>query len=167
METANVPIRQLLIAFCALFSLVARAADSVAMAECLSLAAQSADDKTTVGELRSHCERRLTEAQTNPTMTSGADIGPGVVVERSSLERYAEDNPFVLTPHRTNYVLPISYRDHISDFGDNLAGKSEEIDHFEVEFQLSIKVKAWDHIFREGNHPVSYTHLTLPTIYSV
>lgn len=153
------PIRQLLIAFCALYCLAAQAADSVTMAECLSLAGQSADDKTTIGELRTHCKRQLQEAQTSQTMASETAIGPGIVVERSSLERYAEDNPFVLTPHRTNYVLPVSYRDHISDFGDNLAGKSEEIDHFEVEFQLSIKVKAWDHIFREGNHlSIAYTN---------
>lgn len=146
-------IRQSLIAFCVLYSVNATAVDT--LAECLSLSSQSASDATTIGELRAHCQSRL-----DPTPTSDSDADrPGVVEERSTLERYAEDNPFVLTPHRTNYVLPISYRDTISNFGDNLAGNSEKIDHFELEFQLSIKVKAWDQLFGAGNHiSIAYTN---------
>jgi hypothetical protein len=33
----------------------------------------------------------------------------GVVEKRLALERYSHDNPFVLTPHRPNYLLPAVY----------------------------------------------------------
>lgn len=123
------------------------------MAQCLQLGAMSASDSTTVGELRQLCQQRLA-AQDAPEVSS-----TGIVEKRAQLERYSHENPFVLTPHRSNYVLPVSYRDDISDFHDQLPQAPDKIDHIEMEFQFSIKVLVWEEIFKDNGYlSVAYTN---------
>ncbi len=131
------------------------------MGQCLQLAAQSAAASTTVGELRQLCEAMLaTPGQTETREVEAASrSGPGVVEERAALERYSHNNPFVLTPHRSNYVLPVSYRDNTSDFRNLQPNAPEELDHIELEFQLSLKVMLWEEIIGErGQLSAAYTN---------
>src|SRR5690625_3878984 len=85
--------------------------------ECLLTAVQSAAESVTVGELRSLCEARVARGQgeredglalteTLVETASAAGRVSGGVSKRMALERYTRDNPFVLTPHRPNYLLP-------------------------------------------------------------
>ncbi|AKH68945.1 outer membrane phospholipase A [Spongiibacter sp. IMCC21906] len=137
-------------------SLCSHAQDSRDMAKCLQLAAMSASDATTVGELRIICEQRLQAADPDAAIER-SEIG--VVEQRVALERYSNQNPFVLTPHRSNYVLPASYRDNISDFRDSLPSAPDKIDNVELEFQLSIKVLVWEDIINNNGHlSVAYTN---------
>lgn len=111
--------------------------------ECLLHAVQSASETTTVRELRVLCEGRRDQATTDKPVQAieqaavTAAHAEGAVEKRLALERYSHDNPFVLTPHRPNYLLPLVYttRPDNTSLGDN-----ESLQHVEVQFQLSLKV---------------------------
>ncbi len=126
------------------------------MARCLSLASQSAADTATLGELRAQCQQRLrdpTEAEQQLRSNGG-----GVVEERVALEDFANNNPFVLTPHRINYLLPLSWRDDSSDAPSGLPIGKDELDSTEVEFQLSVKVHIARGILGDGTLSGAYTN---------
>ncbi len=71
------------------------------------------------------------------------------LVEKIRIERLAADNPYVLLPHRPNYVLPLTWQSRPSDreinqllqnlTGDPSARREEGNDHLEAVFQISIK----------------------------
>ncbi|MBQ0795103.1 phospholipase A [Zhongshania sp.] len=130
-------------------------------AECLQLAAQSAAESTTVGELRHFCNTSALESDTEPSQEN-EQTGirhSGVVEERFALEQFTVDNPFVLTPHRSNYILAASYRDDISDNSSLLPNNSADADRVELEFQLSIKLTVWQQIFEDNGYlSVGYTN---------
>jgi len=74
-----------------------------------------------------------------------------LVLERIERERAAQDNRSVLLAHKRNYILPLNYTDNpnddvfeigSSDFGENL-------DHVEMEFQLSLKAPITEGLFTE------------------
>jgi phospholipase A1/A2 len=131
---------------------------AAASSDCLALAAQSASESTTVAELRTLCQSPLwsttdtqaTESQPEQTITEPTHSNSGVVQQRFELERFTHDNPFVLTPHRSNYILPISYRDDIFDYNSLVPGADIQQDNTELEFQLSIKVMVWESIFENN-----------------
>ncbi|POP53874.1 phospholipase A [Zhongshania marina] len=132
-------------------------------AECLQLASQSAAESTTIGELRTFCnsaQNWTSKNQQAPSRDATARTRhSGVIGERFALEQFTLDNPFVLTPHRTNYILPVSYRDDISDYSGFLANNSAEPDSIELEFQLSIKLTLWEEVFKDkGYLSVGYTN---------
>ncbi len=73
------------------------------------------------------------------------------LVEKIQVERLASDSPYVMLPHRPNYVLPLSYQGRPSDreqnrvlqhyTGDPDAEREAGNDHLEAVFQLSIKYR--------------------------
>lgn len=125
------------------------------MDECLFNAVKSATATTQVGELREFCKKRQAEL---PAQSPGAadDIAAaaqtaGVVEKRLALERYTHDNPFVLTPHRPNYLLPISFssnpnRELFERFSNG------NLQNTEVEFQLSLKVLIFENLLGDNGH---------------
>lgn len=146
--------------FCRTAVLVAPLMISVAhaetMDECLLHAVQSATAVTTVGELRELCTQRLANVLADPVVATenaavSASNAVGVVEKRLALERYTHDNPFVLTPHRPNYVLPISYS---TSPNQKLFSKISEgeLQHTELEFQLSLKVLVAQNLVGDNGH---------------
>lgn len=65
-------------------------------------------------------------------------------IQRRHYELSARANPYAISPHRPNYLLPASYsnRTHGQVFGVTDA----TLNHFEVKFQLSFKVAAWENV---------------------
>jgi phospholipase A1 len=122
--------------------------------ECLLHAAQSATESTTIGELRTLCKERgeLTPQETPVQATEQAAAtaakAKGVVEKRLALERYSHDNPFVLTPHRPNYLLPLVYTTH----PDSTSLGNEHLQHTEVQFQLSLKVLVAENLVGNNGH---------------
>ncbi len=126
------------------------------MKGCLSLASQSAADTATLGELRAQCHQRLRNpAEAEQQLRSN---GGGVVEERVALEEFVDNNPFVLTPHRINYVLPLSWRDDSSDYASVMPIAEDGVDSTEVEFQLSVKVHVARGILGDGTLSAAYTN---------
>jgi phospholipase A1/A2 len=122
--------------------------------ECLLHAVQSATEATTVGELRVLCDERLKSTESEPVQkvedaAATAANAPGVVEKRLALERYSHDNPFVLTPHRPNYLLPLVYTTHPDA---RALGADEHAQHVEVQFQLSLKVLVAENLIGNNGH---------------
>lgn len=135
--------------------LTATAAAATPMDECLLNAVQSVDASTTVGELRVLCEQQLAQPAAAPAAAieqaaaSAAEV-QGVVEKRLALERYSRANPFVLTPHRPNYLLPAVYSSHTHLPPD--ADEDYSLQHTEVQFQLSLKVLVLENLIGNNGH---------------
>jgi phospholipase A1 len=137
--------------------LITGMADAETLDECLLHAVQSATAATTVGELRELCSQRLAQEQVTEhdiateQAAASASHAAGIVEKRLALERYSHDNPFVLTPHRPNYLLPLSYTTNpnqqlFRQFGNG------ELQRSEVEFQLSLKVLVAENLLGDNGH---------------
>jgi phospholipase A1 len=121
--------------------------------ECLLNAVQSATASTTVGELRTLCETKLEQPPAEPIAATEHAVEvaaktEGVVEKRRALERYTHDNPFVLTPHRPNYLLPVVYSWHPNDE----AFAEGDVQRTEVQFQLSVKVLVAENLLGDNGH---------------
>lgn len=144
--------------------------------ECLSLALQSATDSTTVGELRTLCQQKLEvearqaletlhELPVTPSATADMTAASeslervSAVEQRLALERYTRENPFVLTPHRANYVLPVVYSKDPNEAAFATRGDDFDFQHIEFQFQLSIKATVWENLFGDNGHlALAYTN---------
>lgn len=97
--------------------------------ECLGQAAATAPADTTIKALRDWClDNGGPSAETRARDALRA---------RLALEERTQFNPFVLTPHRRNYILPWSYWDHRS--WRNPARDDDNLQPNEVKFQISLK----------------------------
>ncbi|KGD64525.1 outer membrane phospholipase A [Alcanivorax nanhaiticus] len=97
--------------------------------ECLLRSVQSADNRVTVEEMRGWCD----------TGENGQKISAheDALRARLALESNTSGNPFVITPHRRNYLMPYSYW---SNRKWNDPDKDDsELQPTEVLFQLSLK----------------------------
>lgn len=133
--------------------------------DCLNNAVQSAAAQTTVGELRSYCDERV-NAQATEMMdiqvraASKAKSADTIIEKRRALEMFSRDNPFVLTPYRPNFVMPLRYiKNPNEDPLTNLTADDISLDHLETEFQFSVKLVLWDNIFADnGRLAMAYTN---------
>lgn len=141
-------------------------AQPLSLDTCLLVAVQSAAEDVTVGELREACrahiaaeaastqEEPLTERRVEVAGTGAAEGG---ISKRLTLQRYTRDNPFVLTPNRPNYLLPMVYVNDPNE--DPLDSNRRELKHVEVEFQLSLEVMLWESILGRNLHlSAAYTN---------
>jgi phospholipase A1 len=123
--------------------------------ECLLRAMQSASASTTVGELRTLCEVKQASAPDAPVTATEhaaavASKAPGAVETRLALERYSRDNPFALTSHRPNYLLPAVYTAHPNT--DAFSDDEGDLQNTEVQFQLSLKVLVLENMLGDNGH---------------
>ena len=85
------------------------------------------------------------------------DDAPTAVRQRLAMEQAAKDNPFLLLPHRPNYILPFSYS---SDPNEEPFGLEPGTwDKMEIKFQISLKVLMSESFMGgEGNLYAAYTN---------
>lgn len=95
----------------------------------------SGDDKQTVAELKKKC-LELTQRQ----KMSAID-------KRMVREKVTENNPNVITPHKRNYILPVSYMKRKNNDIDPAYTQNveEQLDNLEAKFQVSLKVPLFEH----------------------
>lgn len=118
------------------------AVDDEFVRECIAAAAKTADVETTIGELREECINQALFAEQYPTE------------RRQALERKTAAEPFVMTPHRPNYLLMASYNaeEYNEDpFIEQLGEQEEGFEKLESKFQISIKSSVADDLWREGD----------------
>ena len=85
--------------------------------------------------------------------------------KRFEHERSADDNPFVIIPHKPNYLLPYTYNGTPNNEPFNV-GK-DELDHSEVKFQFSFKLPLVRDIFHNnGELYFAYTNLSFWQAYN-
>ena len=85
---------------------------------------------------------------------------------RIEIERKTRYQSFVLTPHKPNYILPISYNDKPNN-SHNAALGSPELDKLEIKFQFSFKFPIIENLFGEKNSiQFAYTNLSFWQAYA-
>lgn len=72
--------------------------------------------------------------------------------ERIRRDWLSLDDPFVITPHKPNYILPLSYNSRPNRAPFRTLG--EELDTLEMKFQLSLKFSIWRRVFGDNGHLV-------------
>jgi len=108
---------------------------------CLFEKLKEALDDQTVGELRSLC-----------SIEENVESKPEIS-ERLEVEHLEAFNPYMIMPHKMNYILPISYTDNINKDAYNDQGNwSENLKNIEAKFQISLKVPLTESIFKEGDN---------------
>lgn len=109
-------------------------AGAAALDSCIQERLKTADPTLTVGEIKAECEVLHNQDYRREPMAIG----------RLVMERRTEWNPFVITPHKQNYILPFTYMHHpnndpYEDLGD------ESLKHQEAKMQVSFKVPLTEH----------------------
>jgi len=139
---------------------IASLADAMTYDECLLNTLKTASPETSGETIRSDCHRYLNQEASFSLDTDmhAADIRDSSVVgNRMSNESKTFDNPFALTPHRPNYVLLGTYS--TSPNTTPFDSTDTYSDNWEIKFQISLKYRAWDNLFRNnGDIYLAYTN---------
>lgn len=94
--------------------------------DCLLRSTQTANGNVTAQQIREWC---------NPEQTVSAH--EDALRARLSLESSTSANPFVITPHRRNYLMPFSYWSNRK--WHDPSKNDRDLQPYEVKFQLSLK----------------------------
>jgi len=108
--------------------------------------------------------------QASPTPAAGDAVvdqgaapptnSPSALQERHLLEEQTESNRFVITPHKSNYILPLTYNSHQNQI-------NPQFQNVELKFQLSFKIPLSDHLFRtRARLALGYTQLSFWQAYN-
>lgn len=98
--------------------------------ECIDTSVRDADPSLTIGEIRANCE---------PVQTPPEGEAPRVT-EREEMEKRSEWNPYVITPHKQNYILPITYLDEPNNEVYSIEDDADVMKNEEAKLQISLKV---------------------------
>jgi len=129
--------------------------------DCLLEALKNADSDTTVAELRERC-RKSSETDT-PAQTVKPE--PTYIEKRVRKEAESNDNPFAITAHKQNYVLPFAYNS--STNSDPYSLDWDSLKETEIKFQISLKYKLFDNLIKDnGDFYLAYTSLSLWQAYN-
>ena len=123
---------------------------------CLADAVREAPPGTRVEDLRAWCQS---------DQPSARELNEQSLRARLSLEEYTQYNPFVITPHYRNYILPVSYWDNPQ--WNDPARADAPIDRTEAKFQISIKTPLVDDIFGNSTLYGSFTMVSFWQVYNV
>ncbi|MDY0164335.1 phospholipase A [Desulfobotulus sp.] len=92
----------------------------------------------------------------NPGLTEDGPEPANVLDQRRWLETRTASNPFAMMPHKTNYLLPVTWN---SSPNEAFAEPGTDVEKTEVHFQLSLKANIlrefWDN---RGNLAFAYTN---------
>ena len=107
-------------------------------------------------------ENTNTTRAADTTDAANAEAGVAPVTtnpneQRHEAEHQSEDNPYVLTAHRPNYLLKYSH--NFTPNEEPFQEQGGQIDNTEIKFQISLKYKVIDDIFPEnGDLYFAYTN---------
>ncbi|MCW8107218.1 phospholipase A [Alteromonas ponticola] len=130
---------------CLIFSLITAnvLADSNFEQRCVLDLYQSGKGDLTLAELRAICGT-IPPSHTDSEQVESAqdtDVLLGGISRRIVSERKTEFDPYVITPHKMNYILPAWISDEINRQAyRTLEGYEGNLEDIETKFQLSLKV---------------------------
>lgn len=99
---------------------------------CLLEAVKNGDDDQTISQIKEKCDQ-----------LKKSKIKTGAISNRLISERIAAFDPYVITPHKMNYILPVSFTNRINSSAyafENFDNWEDNLEKIEAKFQLSIKV---------------------------
>lgn len=146
------------------FSTYIHASNQLYSLICVDQEILSASPTTTVEQLRKKCAKTkdvmisVDKANTTPNVLSTEtetaqepEQKESLLLSRIQRERIAARNRSSLTPHKRNYILPVTYTSNINEepyidlVPDNIDGLS--LENVEAKFQISLKTLLLDNIF--------------------
>lgn len=142
-----------------------------AINHCLQASVVGAAESMTVAELKQAC-LLLHEQRQGVIETPVADEkeeNSRVLQKRMTLEALNRSSRFVLTPHKRNYLFPLSFTEHPNTTPYEKEDDSPLLDlsKTEVDFQLSIKILLREDLFGDNGHLyLGYTNHSLWQVYS-
>lgn len=92
-----------------------------------------------------------------------------LIAHRVEDERNTAELPFVITPHKVNYILPVSYnsRPNMAPYTTVTDTQSHQLDHLEAKFQISFKLPLWRDIWHgNGQLFFAYTNQSWWQVYN-
>jgi len=111
-------------------------ADEKRLNDCLLSELKVSADDISVKQLYLLCEKRLSEHE-----VTNNPVKIGAISRRIIQESKTEFDPYVLTPHKMNYILPVLTTDNINKGAYNdFAEWSDNLEDLESKFQISLKV---------------------------
>ena len=100
-----------------------------------------------------------------PSNNDALDADEASPIEaRAAQERESLYNWFAITPHRPNYILPVTYN-FSSDYSA-YGSLGEFFSDTEIKYQLSIKARLWPNLWRRSSLWFAYTQLSLWQLYA-
>jgi len=128
-----------------------RSKNKLTFDKCLLNIIKTAKKSITLAQIEKKCEDKI--ATEILSQESGEIIELGALANRIIKERRTAFNPYVITPHKMNYILPVSMTDAINkEAYQGFSNWSENLNDIEAKFQLSIKVPlSTSHLFIEGD----------------
>lgn len=138
---------------------------------CLMDALKRADENMTVGELKEACRVQLgIESNTPPGVEPSSymsEPAKSAIDSRLGLEAALDSNPWVITPHKPNYLLPLTYNSNVNTRPFDFTGKSDSIKHTEVKFQISFKFPVARNLFdKRADLYFAYTNQSFWQLYA-
>ncbi|WKC42723.1 phospholipase A [Shewanella algae] len=79
---------------------------------------------------------------------------PSLVDQRVKEELETSERPFVITPHKVNYILPVTYNPspNMTPFAAEAAEEGYTLDEYEAKFQISFKFPLMYNVFGDNGH---------------
>lgn len=156
------------------------------MNECLKTAVVGAGREMSVGDLRRVCNnlaqsqatqeapvydalKALSQGEDDSQTQESDPTGNSRLLDRRlSMEALNRSNRFLLTPHKRNYLLPVSYQRNRNTAPYEAADSPlAEPQGTEVEFQLSVKILIREGLFGDNGHLyMGYTNHSLWQAYN-
>lgn len=99
--------------------------------QCITESVRNADPTLTIGEIKAECELQQIQVQLPKTVPSA--------MNRLTMEKRTEWNPYVITAHKQNYILPYTYTPDPNSAPYVAAGEGELVNE-EAKMQISFKV---------------------------
>lgn len=125
--------------------------------ECMNERMINANPTMTLGELEEEC---------NILLGDQPEEQYSAALERVAMEQRTEWNPFVITPHNSNYFLPYTYVKDINTEAYRLIDNFGELDNTEAKMQFSFKVPLYpDDLFVTGD--AIYFAFTLKSFWQI
>ncbi len=141
--------------------------DGVEARQCILTAIESGRfDHLTIAALRQQCTTHEEANHSEATIADTTSQSPqnGLIDKRLNDEQQTQYNPFTLTAHRRNYILPLTYNQNPN--GKPFDGDNEEVKNFEVKFQFSYKFPIWNNIIGDADLWGAYTNLSFWQAYN-
>jgi phospholipase A1 len=119
--------------------------------KCLFKTIKSADKSTTLAEIEAQCEDQVVRSILKEN--SDQDIELGAISHRLIKEDRTAANPYVLTPHKMNYILPFSAVNEINrEAYQEFSTWEEDLQDVEAKFQISLKIPLLTgHLLNKGD----------------
>lgn len=126
------------------------------LADCILRALDNAPDNTSAAQLRDWCldNGKAGQRQRNET----------ALRTRLALEESNHFNPFVITPHRRNYIMPVSYL--TNQQWNDPTKDDDELQNSEAKFQFSIKAPLRTDILDQYDLYFAYTATSFFQVYN-